>query len=78
MLVRLTRELVSRRINMGDDRYWAIAAIIVDEWLQTTDPTRDVRSIHLTNRSKLEELIVDELKKEHDDTKKTSSKKTCD
>jgi hypothetical protein len=60
---------------MSGERFRIVADIIVMDWLQTTDPTRDVINIHLTNRDILVDMIAEELKKEHDDTtKKTRNK----
>ena len=58
---------------MSSERFQIAAYIIVNEWLQTTDPTRDIINIHLTNKDILIDLIAKELKKEHDDTKKSCS-----
>jgi len=59
---------------MSGERFHIAADIIVMDWLQSTDPTRDIINIHLTNRDLLVELIAKELEKEHDDTKKASNK----
>ena len=49
---------------MSDERFRIAADIIVMDWLQTTDPTRDVINIHLTNRDILVDMIAEELRKE--------------
>jgi len=58
---------------MSSERFIIAAEIIVMDWLQSTDPTRNVIDIHLTNRDILVEMIAEELEKEHDDTKKTGN-----
>jgi len=51
---------------VSGERFRIAADIIVMDWLQTTDPTRDPKDIHLTNRDILVDMIADELKKEHE------------
>ena len=53
---------------MSNERFRIAADIIVMDWKQTTDVTRDAIDIHLTNEDILIDLITKELIKEHNDT----------